>query len=155
VRRTIARRSPHALQALRTLLAGPSRKERAAGIISAIPPDARVLSLSFRGRGGTEAVVELTGLPPVMGVRPGRSPSVITRIRVITQVARTVIGLSGIERIRVRVDGRLWDQPTHEGGIVDAATDYDRLLGWWRVCAGQRTAEERARGLVRCFAALP
>lgn len=155
VRRTIPKRSPQALQALKALLAGPSQKERAAGITSAIPPSARLLSLSLHDRGGTEAIVNLTGLPPVVGVPPAKIASVVTRIRVITQIARTLIGLSGIERIRLRVQRRPWDQPTHEGRIVDAPTGYSRLLGWSRVCAGQRTAEERALGLDRCFSALP
>lgn len=154
VRRTVAKRSPLALQSLEALLAGPSERERGGGMISAIPPGARLVSLSFRGRGGTEAIVSLTGLPPV-NVPPGRSASVLTRIRVITQVARTLIGLSGIERVRLRVRGQPWDQPTHRGGIVDAPTGYERLLGWSRVCAGQRTVEERALGLDRCFSALP
>lgn len=155
VRRTIPRRSPYAAQALKALLAGPTEKERAAGILTAIPSRARLLSLTFRGRAGAEAIVTLAGLPPVRGVAPARSASVLTRIRLITQVARTLIGLSGIERVRLRVNRRPWDQPTREGDVVDAATDYERLLGWTRICAGQRTAEERALGLDRCFSALP
>lgn len=76
------------------------------------------------------------------------------RLRVITQVARTLIGVSGVERVELRVDGKPWDLWTMDGRILRTETDYDRLAGWTRVC-GDRSVEERELGLSRCFSALP
>src|SRR5215216_6717025 len=52
---------------------------------------------------GTEAFIDLKGIPPVAGVPPGKQPSVLMRVRALTQIARTLIGLSDIARVRVRV----------------------------------------------------
>jgi hypothetical protein len=76
------------------------------------------------------------------------------RVRVITQIARTLIGLSGISRVEIRVEGKPWDLWTIEGQIIRTKTDYDRLRGWTRICGG-RNSEERNLGLSRCFSALP
>lgn len=53
------------------------------------------------------------------------------KVRVITQVARTVIGVSSIQRIWLRADGKPWDLFDMEGRVVDRPTDYERLLGFW------------------------
>jgi len=42
-----------------------------------------------------------------------------------------------------------------EGGTAEATADYDTLLGWTRICSGQRSLAERRARLSRCFAALP
>jgi len=147
VRRTIEKRSPYAREALRALLAGPSEGERRAGVTSALPPQARLISLSFKGQGGSVAVVNLAGLPPA------QRTSALTRLRVITQVARTLIGVSGVERVSLRADGRRWGLTRMDGRIEDAVYDYDRLAGL-HVCGG-RSEGERARGLATCFTAVP
>lgn len=153
VRRTLPRQSPQARQALEALLAGPTPAE---GVLTVIPADVRLRSLVLEPRRrGSDALVDLTGLPPAAGVPPGRRPSVLLHVRVLTQIARTLIGLSDIARVRVRVDGRPWDLPGMDGRLRDRPTDYERLRGWTRICAGQRTPGERAAGLSRCFAALP
>jgi hypothetical protein len=90
-----------------------------------VPTGAELEALSFRGRGGTGAVIELSGLPPV------HEASALTKARVITQVARTVIGVSGIERIWLRAHGAPWDLADMQGDIVDQPTDYERLSGFW------------------------
>lgn len=153
VRRTIERTSPYARNALEALLAGPTTAERERGLTSGLPPGARLLSLTIDKRNSTSAVVHLTGLPPARG-RQGEEATVGMRLRVITQIARTLIGVSGIERVELRVDDRPWDLWMMDGRITRTATDYDRLSGWTRVC-GSRSAEERRLRLSRCFSALP
>ena len=153
VRRSIARESPYARIALDVLVQGPTAAERRRGITTAIPDQARIRSLTLRGRGRVLAVVNLTGLPPAQG-RQGEEATLGARVRVITQIARTLIGLSGIAGVQVRVDGKPWDLWTMDGRIVQTKTDYDRLRGWTRICGG-RNADERKLGLSRCFSALP
>ncbi len=121
--------------------------------MTAIPDSARVRSLTFKGKGSTTAVVDLTGLPPAEG-RRGEEATLGMRLRVITEIARTLIGVSGVERVELRVDGEPWDLWTMDGRILLRATDYKRLNGWTRVCGG-RSAEERRLNVSRCFSALP
>ena len=153
VRRTITRKSPFARQALAALLWGPRAAERKRRITSAIPSSARLVSLDFRGRAGSVAVVTLTGLPPAQG-RQDQEATTGMRVRVITQIARTLIGLSGIASVEIWAGGKPWDLWTMDGRIVRAQTGYDRLRGWMLICGG-RSAEERRLGLSRCFSALP
>ena len=153
VRRTIDGRSPQAREALDTLLEGPTAAERRRGITTAIPARARLVSLTLKGRERVVAVVNVSGLPPARG-RQGEEATLGTRVRVITQIARTLIGLSGIAAVELRSRGRPWDLWTMDGRIVRTATDYARLRGWMRICGG-RSAEERKLGLSRCFSALP
>ena len=120
VRRTLERRSPYAREALLALLAGPTGEERRAGITSAVPPNTEIRSLSFRGDGGTGVVVDLSGLPA--------TENVIERARVITQIARTLIGVSGIERVWLRSGGRPWGFWSMEGKMLDEAWSYDSLV---------------------------
>jgi len=156
VRRAIDRTSPYAREALDELLGGPTTTERKRGITTAIPTQAHLVSLRLvTRRAGTDAFINLTEVPPAAGVSPGKQPSVLMRVRALTQIARTLIGLSDIARVWVRVDSRPWDLPRINGRLGDAPTDYQRLRGWWRICAGQRTRNERAAGLSRCFSALP
>jgi len=153
VRRTIERKSPYGREALRALLAGPTRAERKRGLTTGLPPGTRLLSLTLEARVATVAIVDLAGLPPAQG-RLGVAATLGMRLRVVTQLARTLIGLSGIERVEVRVDGRPWDLWTMDGRILRTATGYERLRGWTRAC-GERSAEERELHLSRCFSALP
>lgn len=153
VRRTLEGKSPQVREALLALLAGPTAAERKRGLTTGLPGSARLESLTFKGRGSTTAVVNLTGLPPAQG-RHGKEATMGMRLRVITQVARTLIGVYGIERVELRVDGKPWDVWTMDGRILQTATDYNRLAGWTLVC-GDRSVEERELGLSRCFSALP
>jgi hypothetical protein len=152
VRRTIDHGS-HAREALEALLHGPAMDERNRGITTAIPRETRLASLTFKGRGRVVAIVNLAGLPPAHG-RQGKDATTGQRVRVITQIARTLIGLSGIAGVEIRLVDKPWDLWTMDGRIVRTVTDYDRLGGWTRICGG-RSPDERRRGVSRCFAALP
>ncbi len=153
VRRTIDRESPYAREALDALLDGPTAAERKRGITTAIPDQARLVSLTLKGRERVVAVVNLTRLPSAQGQR-GKEATLGMRVRVITQIARTLIGLSGIVSVEIRADEKPWDLWTMDGRIVRTETDYDRLRGWMLICGG-RSREERKLGLSRCFSALP
>ena len=137
-RRTIQTTSPYAREALEALLRGPSDEERAQGVTTAIPTDTHVLSLAIRAprpRGGSEAVVDLSGLTTV--TEP------MDRARVITQVARTLIGMSDINRVTLRSDGRPWGLVGMTGGVIDGPFDYGTLAGWHlgSSCPGTETIE--------------
>jgi hypothetical protein len=143
VRRAIPRQSPFAVEALRALLAGPTTEERKQGLTTAIPAETRLLS--FRIEEHTRAVVELTGLPT-------GGASGVERVRIITQVTRSLVGLSGIERVWLRNDGSPWGLWRMEGGISNRFYDYDAMLGWSHVCAA-KSGTEAVPG--DCFSALP
>jgi spore germination protein GerM len=95
IRRTLVKRPPYQGASLRaalaSLFAGPTRAERRAGITTALPLGTLLRSLSFKGRGGSDAVLNLHGLSV-------DEPAYRTA-EVITQIARTVIGLSGARRV--------------------------------------------------------
>ena len=78
-----------------------------------------------RPLGGTTAIVDLSGLPPV------ESTSAAVKVQVITQVARTVIGSGGIQRIWLRSDGKPWDLLDMQGNVGNRPIDYRVLLGFW------------------------
>lgn len=143
VRRTIKRKSPYAHEALRALLAGPTREEKENGITTAIPDGARLLAMTYK-RQGRDETVNLTGLPPVRG-------DAMQNARIITQIARTLIGMSGIERIWLRNEGRAWGLWTMDNEVSSGPWSYDELTGFdiSYGCAGTET--------VVCdhFAALP
>lgn len=142
VRRSIQRTSPYALQALRALLAGPTKAERKQGITSAIPEAAEVLTLRMEGTG--TAVVDVDGLP--------QEANAVERVRVITQIARSLVGLSGIERVRLRSAGEPWGLWLMSGSVADEDYGYEKLLGFTRVCVGKPDTE-----IVEddCFSAIP
>lgn len=142
VRRSIPRTSPYALQALRALLAGLTEAEREQGITSAIPEAVELLA--FRIEGNTTGVVDLAGLP--------EEANAVERVRVITQIARSLVGLSGIERVRLRSNGEPWGLWLMTGGLADEAYGYEKLLGFSRVCVG-KPGTEIVEG--DCFSALP
>src|SRR5713226_8688295 len=103
---------------LAALFAGPSVAERKAGITTAISYGTKLRRLSFSGLGGTTAIVDLSGLPPV------ESTSAAVKVQVITQVARTVIGSGGIRRIWLRSDGKPWDLLDMQGNVGNRPIDY-------------------------------
>lgn len=142
VRRSIPRTSPYALQALRALLSGPTAEERKQGITSAIPEAVELLT--FRIEGSTSGVVDLVGLP--------HEANAVERVRVVTQIARSLVGLSGIEHVRLRSEGEPWGLWLMGGGVADEAYGYARLLGFSRVCVG-KTGTETVEA--NCFSALP
>ena len=142
VRRSIPKTSSSALQALRALLAGPTDVELRRGITSAIPRAADLRG--FRIEGNTTAVVELAGLP--------EEANAVERVRVIAQITRSLVGLSGIERVRLRNDGNPWGLWRMSGGVADSAYGYGELLGFGRVCVG-KPGTEIVEG--DCFSALP
>lgn len=128
---------------LKVLLAGPTQEERRAGLTTALPDGTRIRSLTSRGFGGTGEVIDLAGLPA--------DADALRRVRIITQVARTVIGVSGVRRIWIRSDGEPWHLWLMEGGIDTRPVDYDTLEGF-NVCAA-KPGTEAVRGV--CFSALP
>jgi spore germination protein GerM len=140
VRRTIVKDTPPAQGAtlrgeLKALLDGPSPDEEAAGITTAIPEDAELLSLTFRGYGGTGAAVDISGLSAV--------GEPLDRARVITQVVRTLIASGDTERVWLRSDGQPWGMHAMDGGVHDGPFDYDSLHGFWlgAACPGTETVE--------------
>lgn len=146
VRRTLGQGNdtPLAAQAVEALLAGPSAGEQAAGIRSAIPAGVALRSFSTRAFGGTEAVVDLSGLP--------QGADGVERVRVITQVTRTVVGVSSISRVWLRDDGRPWGLWNMRGEMLDRPHDYAELLAFYRICAA-KAGTEAVEG--DCFSALP
>lgn len=143
VRRTIAGRSPYAREALAALLAGPTAEERRAGITSAIPPGTTLRSLRFEDH-GAEAFVDLSGLPADAGT--------LMRVRVITQVTRTLVGVSGIQEVWLRADGSPFGLWLMRGGIENVPYGYDDLLGFYGICTA-KPGTEAVPG--ECFSALP
>jgi spore germination protein GerM len=143
VRRTISRKSPFARESMKALLAGTTREEKENGITTAIPDGTRLLAMTYK-RQGRDETVNLAGLPPVPG-------NAMQNARIITQIARTLIGISGIERIWLRNEGRAWGLWTMDNKIHSGPWSYDELTGFdiSYGCAGTET--------VVCdhFAALP
>ena len=85
VRRSLKRASPFAIQAMRALLAGRTQAEEKRGLGTAIPDGTELVS--FRIVGNATAIINLSGLP--------QDGSPVERVRVITQITRSLIGLSG------------------------------------------------------------
>jgi len=128
VRRTVIRRgfTPLARLALEQLLAGPNARERAEGLRSAIPAGARIRSFSIVQRPkGSTATVDLAGLPSLANVNG------TTIARIGTQIARTLIGLSNVARVRIESKGRPWNFSLIHGGISKRAWDYQLLVRLW------------------------
>ncbi len=149
VRRALSRR-PHvttARLALEELVAGPTAAERGKGATTAIPAETKIRSLGIDARArGSEARVDLSGLPAA------DQSDTLLKVRVMTQVARTLIGLNDIERVWLRADRRAWGLWDMEGNIRDDPIDYDRLRGFFHICAA-KPGTEAVPG--DCFTALP
>jgi spore germination protein GerM len=129
VRRDVLQRVPPpwgstAGGALEALLAGPTTEEAAAGFTTAIPPGTRLLSLGSRGKGGTGAIVNLLGLDGV--------DDPLDRARIITQIVRTLVGISSgsVERVWLLEDGEPWGMYLMDGGVDNGPLDYDTIRGF-------------------------
>jgi hypothetical protein len=149
VRRTLSPRRgvPRARLALEALLAGPTAAEQAAGLETALPANARIRSFNIEMRPtGSDAFVDLSGLPAA------DNAGALLKVRVMTQIARTLIGLSDVGRVWLRADGRAWGLWDHEGNIRNDPIDYDRLRGFFHICAA-KPGTEAVPG--DCFTALP
>lgn len=149
VRRDLTRRPGVSTSrlALAKLLAGPTAGERHRGLETAIPAEAEVRSLTIDIKAqGSEAFVDLGGLPLA------DDADALLKVRVMTQVARTLIGLNDIERVWLRADGRPWGLWDMQGKIRDDPIDYDRLRGFSHICAAKPGTEAV---LGDCFSALP
>ncbi len=120
VRRSLERTSPFAIQAMRALLAGRTEAEKNRGVRTAIPDGTKLLSLRIIRN--TTAEVRLRGLPA--------DGSPVDRVRVITQIARSLIGLSGIEQVRLLNNGKPWGLWSMSGGAADTTYGYRELLGF-------------------------
>src|SRR5919201_6238425 len=142
VRRDVVQRVPPprgsaAGGALEALLAGPTAEETAAGFTTAIPPGTRLLSLRSRGEGGKGAIANLSGLDGV--------DDPLDRARVITQIVRTLVGISygSVERVWLLEDGEPWGMYLMDGGIDNGPFDYDTISGFHlgAACPGTETVE--------------
>ena len=139
--------SDYPRSALRLLLAGPTARERELGLSSAIPADATIRSVSVSTSapyGST--VVDLRGLPSLEPAGPVR----VTQIA--TQVARSLIGLSGITRVSIRSNGRPWGLLGIRGGVLEKPWDYALLVSFGRICVGKWHARFSTGP---CFSPLP
>lgn len=108
------------------LFAGPNAHDRTEGLTTALPRGVRIRSFSILQQPrGSIATVDLLGLPSL-------SHATGTAIaRVGTQIARTVIGLSDIVRVRIESRGRPWTFWLMRGGVSTRPWDYQRLVGLW------------------------
>jgi spore germination protein GerM len=141
-RREIVERTPPpwgsvAGGALEALLAGPTAEEASAGLTTAIPPGTRLITLDSRGKGGTGAVVGLSGLDAV--------DDALERARVITQIVRTLVGISGssVERVWLLEEGQPWGMYLMDGRVDNGPFDYGTLGGFHlgAACPGTETVE--------------
>jgi spore germination protein GerM len=149
VRRELTRRPnvPTARLALEQLLAGPTAAEHAAGLETAIPTATKLRWLRIAPHAaGAHAYVDLSGLPAA------NDADAVLKVRVMTQVARTLIGLNDIERVWLRADGRAWGLWDLQGNIRDDPIDYERLRGFFHICAAVPGTETVPGD---CFTALP
>jgi spore germination protein GerM len=135
VRRTMRTKSPYAREALRALLAGPTAEEEESGITTAIPAGTRLLSMTYK-RHGADETVNLAGLPL-------QKADVMQKHRIIAQIARTLIGVSGIERIWLEADGQPWGLTLMDGSIYSGPWGYEELTGFdvGAGCPGTETVE--------------
>lgn len=141
VRRTIPRRAPYAKEALSALLAGPSTAERQRGLTTAIPATAELRSFSIRN--STLAIVDLSGLP--------ESDDVIDNARIIFQITRTLVGVSGIHEVVIRAQGKQFGLPTVKQGVEAGPWGYGNMpMG--PICAGKPGTETVSGD---CFSPLP
>ena len=91
----VERRAGSVERAVELLLAGPTARERARGLRSALPPGTRVRAVDVRRRVVT---VDLSARFAAGGAEPA------LRARV-AQLVRTVGGLAGVRGVRIRVEG--------------------------------------------------
>jgi hypothetical protein len=86
---------------------------------------------------GVDETVNLAGLP-LQNV-----DDTMQKHRIITQIARTAIGVSGIERIWLEANGRPWGLTLRDGTIYAGPWSYRELVGWdiGAGCPGTETVE--------------
>lgn len=116
-----------AWQAVLELRVGPAPDERERGFLDTVQPSTRLLALRLKR--GT-ATVELAGVEP--GLRSSAA------------IVYTLTALQGIERVRLRLDGRGCCVYRHDGSPVDTLTR-DGFSGWTGHPCHLRT-ENRCRG---------
>jgi hypothetical protein len=142
VRRDVVQRVPPpwgstAGGALEALLAGPTAEEAAAGLTTAIPQGTTLISLRLRGKGGTSVIINLSGLDDVRGA--------LDRARIVTQIVRTLIGISygSVDRVWLLQEGRPWGMYRMAGGVDNGPFDYDTLTGFHlgAACPGTETVQ--------------
>jgi spore germination protein GerM len=126
VRRDVVGRTPPpwgsvAASTIEALLAGPTAEEASTGLTSAIPAGTLLISLGSRDEGGTGAVVNLSGLDSVTDG--------LDRARVITQIVRTLVGISygSVDRVWLREDGKPWGMYLMDGGVFSGPYDYSNI----------------------------
>jgi spore germination protein GerM len=148
VRRTVSRvDGTFARGALEALLAGPTAGEKQEGLSTAIPSNVSIRSFTIESLPkGSDANVDLHGLPPAQRTDAG------LKVRVFTEITRTLVGLSDVARVWIRADGRPWGLWNKQGQVVDVPHDYRELLGFYQVCGSAPGTEATPTG---CFSALP
>src|SRR5919198_6297213 len=148
VRRSVRRsHGSYARGALEALLAGPTKAEARAGLTSAIPRGVRIISFRFKqGPQTSDVKVDLSGLPPA------QTTGAVPKVRVITQVARTLIGHEDIGRVWIRGNGKPWGLWDLHGHVIDVPHTYGELLGFYQICASAPGTETVPGD---CFSALP
>ena len=142
VRKSIAARSPYARQALLALLRGPTREEAAAGLTTALPPDTRIRS--FEIRRSEVAHIDLSGLP-----QP--EDDILRTARTVTQVLRTIVGLSGVNQLYLYADGKPFGLPTVQQTIKAGPYGYENI-GRGPMCVGKPGTEIE---VAACFTPIP
>jgi hypothetical protein len=148
VRRSVRRsHGMYARGALEALLAGPTHAEAQHGITTAIPRGVRIISFVFKqGQRTSDVRVNLAGLPPA------QTTNAVVKVRVITQITRTLVGHEDIGHVWIRGNGKPWGLWDLHGHIRDDRHDYDELLGFYHVCVSQPGSETAPAA---CFSALP
>jgi spore germination protein GerM len=135
LRRAILKHPPYAREALRVLLRGPSGAERSRGVTTAIPTRTTLLAFSLRSgeAHGYEAIIDLSGL--------AAASNPLRRFRIITQIVRTLVGVSGIDRVTFRSDGRPWGVFLKSGQVDSGPFNYEALRLWHigENCPGSET----------------
>lgn len=141
VPRDLAQEGLRVRAALDAAVNGPTAQEREDGVVTAIPSQARLQDVEIAN---SVATVDVSGLP-----RPGKP---IRDARIVAQLVRTAVGLSGVRAIVIRSDGREWGLLDMRGEITADPYSYETLIGWGTVCVG-RPGTETSVG--DCFAPLP
>jgi hypothetical protein len=91
----------------------------------------------LRGKGGTSVIINLSGLDDVRGA--------LDRARIVTQIVRTLIGISygSVDRVWLLKEGRPWGMYRMAGGVDNGPFDYDTLTRFHlgAACPGTETVE--------------
>ncbi len=101
-------------------------------------PVARAALQELLAARGSTATIDLAGLPSLSHV------SGTTIAQIGTQIARTVIGLSDIRRVRIESSGRTWNFWLMSGGVATRPWDYRLLVGLWSGASRQCRSRSRS-----------